>query len=70
MNANANRNFGSRVRAVRNDRGLSQERLAELADLSRDYVGSVERGERDVSMSTMLKLARALGVPLAELLED
>lgn len=48
--------------------GLSQEALAERAELHRTYVGSIERAERNVSLENVEKLARALGVPPADLL--
>jgi transcriptional regulator with XRE-family HTH domain len=56
------------VRKLRQERGLSQERLAELSDLHRTYVGSVERGERNVSIDNMERLAMALRVKLRDLL--
>lgn len=55
--------FGARVRQVRKARGLSQESLAYEAGLDRTYVGGVERGERNVSLLNICKLAKALGVP-------
>lgn len=60
--------FAARVRAIRRERGLSQEDLAELSDLHRTYVGSVERGERNISIDNMERLALALGVSLREML--
>ena len=59
--------FGRRLRALRTERGLSQEALADLAGIHRTYVGSVERGERNVSLDNIGKLADALGVEVAEL---
>ncbi|MGC5342936.1 helix-turn-helix domain-containing protein [Streptomyces sp. DT171] len=56
------------MRGLREARGLSQEGLAELAGLHRTYVGSVERGERNVSLVNIHRLARALNVASAELL--
>lgn len=49
-------------------RGLSQEKLAELASLHRTYISLVERGERNITIDNMEKLALALGVQLRELL--
>ena len=60
--------FGQRVRDYRTARGLSQEALAERAGLHRTYVGSVERGERNVSLDNIHALADALGVAARDLL--
>lgn len=54
--------FGRRMRKLRVRATLSQERLAEEAGLHRTYVGSVERGERNISLQNILRIARALGV--------
>lgn len=56
------------MRALRAERGLSQERLAELSDLHRTYVSSVERRERNVSIDNIERLAKALGVDICVLL--
>jgi transcriptional regulator with XRE-family HTH domain len=61
--------FGKRVRQLRLQRGLSQEKLAELADLHRNYVGGIERGERNVALLNIVALARALKVRPAKLLQ-
>lgn len=56
------------VRAFRKKHGLSQEELADRCELHRTYIGSVEREERNVSLSTLEVLSQALGVSVAELL--
>ncbi len=66
--AGIERAFGHAVRARRVERGISQERLAELSGLHRTYVGDVERGERNVSLVNIDRLARALGLRSSELL--
>jgi transcriptional regulator with XRE-family HTH domain len=66
----AAREFGARVRQAREARGLSQESLADEAGLHRTYVGSVERGERNVSLINILRLADALKVAPGKLLDN
>lgn len=62
--------FGSRLRQLRDERGYSQEELAERAGLHRNYVGGVERGERNVALENIVKLAKALSVPPRDLFVD
>ena len=61
--------FGKRIRELRLKRKLSQEKLAELADLHRNYVGVLERGLQNPSLLIIVKLARALEVRPAKLIE-
>ena len=69
MPADPRVSFGKHVRKLRLERGLSQEKLAELADLHRNYVGGVERGERNIAIVNIVALAHALKVRPAKLLE-
>jgi len=62
--------FAENLRKARREMGLSQEDLAERANLHRTYVGSVERAERNVSIDNMGRLAAALGVALPSLLQE
>ena len=62
--------FGSRVRAERERLGVSQEELADRAGMHRTYFGGVERGERNVGLLNILRIARALGVAPGHLLRD
>jgi ribosome-binding protein aMBF1 (putative translation factor) len=59
--------FGKRVRELRKLRGLSQESLALACDLDRTYIGGVERGERNISLINIHKIAQALGLKAKEL---
>jgi len=68
--ANATRiqqRFGDRVRELRKKKGLSQEDLALACDLDRSYIGGVERGERNISLLNIQKIADALRVSAREL---
>lgn len=60
--------FGKRVRQLRLAASMSQEQLAERAGLHRTYIGGIERGERNVGIVNLFRLARALRVRPSELL--
>lgn len=62
--------FGERVRHLRKERGWSQEEFAHNVGLDRSYMGSVERGERNVSLENICLIAAALAVPPAELFQQ
>lgn len=59
--------LGERVRRLRKAKGLSQERLAELAGLHTNYVGQVERGEKNLTLDTLQKIVSGLDITLEEL---
>lgn len=61
------RRFGERARELRKEKGLSQEALALACDLDRTYIGGVERGERNISLINIQRIAEALGVTPREL---
>jgi len=61
--------FGSHLRQLRKAKGWSQERLAEECGLDRTYIGGVERGERNVSLENIVRIATALQVTASQLLE-
>ena len=57
---------GKRIKQLRNNLGLSQEELADIASLDRTYITSVERGKRNISIVNIDKIARALKINLNE----
>jgi len=61
--------FGNKIKEVRTERGLSQEELAFRAELHRTYVGAVERGEKNISLKNIDKIAEALKVKIKDLFE-
>ncbi|MFX3824780.1 helix-turn-helix domain-containing protein, partial [Streptococcus suis] len=60
--------FGKKLRKIRAKKGISQEKLAELAGLHRTYVSSVERGSRNISILNIERLALALGTDMKNLM--
>ena len=58
--------FGSRLREERHKRGLSQEELAEIAGLHRTYIGMIERGEKNITLENIERLANALKVKISD----
>lgn len=62
--------FGSRVRHLRQARGLSQEELADRCRLHRTYIGSVERGERNLGLLNTYAIAKALGASVVDLFAE
>lgn len=66
---NINELFGTRVKEKRISLNLSQEALANLADIDRTYLPDIEKGKRNISLVVAEKIAKALNVPLQELIK-
>ncbi|MGH7977046.1 MAG: helix-turn-helix domain-containing protein [Limisphaerales bacterium] len=62
--------LGETIRAKRIKAGLSQEQLAEKADLARNYIGNIERAEYKVTVETLARIAKALGVRVRDLVNE
>lgn len=62
--------FGENVRAKRKLKNISQEALADLACLDRSYIGGVERGERNISLENIQKIAMALRISIKDLFDN
>lgn len=62
--------LGKAIRDKRKAQGLSQEALAEKAEIDRSYMGGIERGEHNLAFSSLLKIADALGVNASKLLDE
>ena len=60
--------MGKRIQALRKTLNLSRQQLAERADVSREYIRKLEAGGYDPTVGTLQRIAKALGVPLAELI--
>jgi len=70
MDKNLIHAFGKALKALRNDRGLSQEDLAFKADLDRTYISMLERGIRQPTLTTIFQLSKVLGVSASGLLKN
>ena len=67
--SNARRRLGVRVRSSREERGLTQQSLADVIGIDRTYLSGIENGRRNVSFENLVRLARGLGIPLSELVD-
>ena len=67
MKNDINSEVGFNIRRIREERGLSQEELAALAGLHRAYVGQIERGEKNIGLKNLQKIAQALEVNIEDL---
>ena len=62
-----NKEVGFKIRRIREELGISQEKLAAIADLHRAYIGQIERGEKNIGLKNLEKIAKALHVNIKEL---
>lgn len=67
MNENINLKVGLKIRVERQKRKISQEKLAELAELNRNSIGLIERGETNVTLKNLENIANALNIDIKEL---
>lgn len=70
MTSSAGLRFGARLRTVRKVAGISQEALAAKAGVARNFISMIENGQRNVTIATVQKLAKALGCRMAHLMPD
>ena len=61
--------LGENVRQLRKAKGLSQEALADMSGLHRTYIGGIERGERNVSIANIIRIAQALNVEVSQIVK-
>jgi transcriptional regulator with XRE-family HTH domain len=66
---NIRTSLGERIRNLRKEAGWSQEQLGERADLHSTYIGGIERGERNISLDNLVKIAGAFGLSIAQLFD-
>lgn len=67
MKNDINEEVGFNIRRIREERGLSQEKLAALANLHRAYIGQIERGEKNIGLKNLQKIVHALEVNIEDL---
>jgi transcriptional regulator with XRE-family HTH domain len=62
--------LGLKIKSIRLEKKISQEKLAHLSDLDRTYIHSIEKGERNISIVTIEKISKALNIQIHELLKE
>ncbi|ABS21093.1 helix-turn-helix domain-containing protein [Bacillus cytotoxicus] len=62
--------LGERIRLLRKEQNLSQERLGELSNIHTNHIGAIERGEKNVTIESLAKITNGLGITLEELFRD
>ncbi len=69
MPRNIHQRFGTRVRELRDARRITQERLSELSGIGREHISRIENGHREAGLEVISKLAKSLGITIAEMME-
>lgn len=62
--------FGDKVRIERHKQNMSQEEFSDLVGVHRTYIGMIERGEKNITLENIEKIAKALKIPISKLLEN
>lgn len=70
VNMDIKQRLGLKIKELRKQKGLSQEKLANLADIDRTYLPTIEKGERNVSIEVVEKLAKALDIKVKDLFDE
>lgn len=60
-------NLGLKIKKLRTEKGFTQRELADIAEISKNYLGKIERGEANVTMQTIITIVKSLGVSLADI---
>ncbi len=68
--SNINKRTGARIRKLRKKKGWSQEKLALEANLHRAYIGQIERGEKNIGLKNLEKIAKTLGLKLKDIISE
>jgi transcriptional regulator with XRE-family HTH domain len=68
--SNINKRTGARIRKLRTKKGWSQEKLALEAGLHRAYIGQIERGEKNIGLKNLEKIAKTLGIKLKDIISE
>ena len=68
--ADINKKVGAKIRKLRKTKGWSQEKLALEANLHRAYIGQIERGEKNIGLKNLEKIAKTLGIKLKDIMSE
>ena len=70
IQSSLHKKFGDKIKALRDQKGITQEDLAEKIEVDRSYMGFVERGERNPTLDVLGRIAKAFGISLSKLFEN